>query len=79
MTEDQATSLREKLLAHRARLLDHAVQQVDADPPEWGWIRMLGDVQLAQIGSVLSLRRLVTFRAVFLDSDREDFEFDPNP
>ena len=47
MTEDQTTSLREKLLAHRARLLDHAVQQADTDPNSWGWIRMLGDVQAA--------------------------------
>ena len=47
MTETQATSLREKLLAHRARLLDHAVQQSDADPHSWGWLRMLGDVQAA--------------------------------
>ena len=47
MTENQATSLREKLLAHRARLLNHAAQQNDAGPLSWGWLRMLGDVQLA--------------------------------
>lgn len=47
MTEDQATALREKLLARRARLLDHAVQQVDADPNSFGWLSMLGDVQAA--------------------------------
>ena len=47
MTKDQATALREKLLARRARLLDHAVQQVEADPHSWGWLHMLGDVQCA--------------------------------
>ncbi len=47
MTEDQATALRKRLLAHRARLLDHAVQQSDADPASWGWLRMPGDVQSA--------------------------------
>jgi len=47
MTKDQATALREKLLARRARLLDHAVQQVEAVPPSWDWLRMLGDVQAA--------------------------------
>ena len=47
MTEDQATALREKLLAHRARLLDHAARQVEADPNSLGWIRMLADAQLA--------------------------------
>ena len=47
MTEDQPIALREKLLAHRARLLDFAVQQTEADPHSLGWIRMLGDVQLA--------------------------------
>ena len=47
MTENEATVLREKLLAHRARLLDHADQQVNADPHTRGWLRMLGDVQLA--------------------------------
>jgi hypothetical protein len=47
MTENEATVLREKLLAHRARLLDHAVQQADVDPHSWGWLHMLGDVQLA--------------------------------
>ena len=47
MTEDQETALREKLLSHRARLLDHAVQQVEADPHSWGWLRMLADVQAA--------------------------------
>ncbi len=40
-------ALREKLLAHRARLLDHAVQQAEADPDSLGWLRMLGDVQAA--------------------------------
>ena len=45
MTEDQATALRKRLLAHRARLLDHAVQQVDADPNSWSWLRMVADVQ----------------------------------
>ncbi len=45
MTKDQATALREKLLARRARLLDHAAQQINADPNSWGWLRMLGDVQ----------------------------------
>ena len=43
MTENEAT-VREKLLA---RLLDHADQQVDADPHIRGWLRMLGDVQRA--------------------------------
>ncbi len=47
MTEDQAIALRDKLLAHRARLLDHAAQQADVDPHSWGWLHMLGDVQLA--------------------------------
>ena len=47
MTENEATTLRDKLLAHRARLLDHADQQVDADPHTRGWLRMLGDVRLA--------------------------------
>ena len=47
MTENQALMLREKLLAHRARLLDHAAQQAEADPNSWGWLRMIGDVQLA--------------------------------
>ena len=47
MTKDQATSLREKLLAHRARLLDLAVRQVETDPTSLGWLRMLGDVQAA--------------------------------
>ena len=47
MTEDQAASLREKLLAHRAQLLDHAAQQVDVDPHSFGWITMLGSVQNA--------------------------------
>ena len=45
MTEDQATALRGQLLAHRARLLDHAIQQSDADPNSWGWLRMMADVQ----------------------------------
>ena len=47
MTEDQTTALREKLLAHRARLLEHAVQQADVDPHSWGWPRMVANVQLA--------------------------------
>ncbi len=47
MTENQFTAIREKLLAHRARLLNFAVRQVDADPLSWGWLRMLGDVQSA--------------------------------
>ena len=47
MTEKQATSLREKLLAHRARLLEHAAQQVDVDPLSLGWLRMVADVQAA--------------------------------
>ena len=47
MTKDEATALREKLLAHRARLLDHAAQQAEADPNSLGWLRMLGDVQSA--------------------------------
>ncbi len=46
MTEEQALALRERLLAHRARLLDHAVQQADVDPHSWGWLHILGDVQL---------------------------------
>ena len=45
MTKNQATSLREKLMDHRARLLDFAVQKLDADPHSWGWLSMLGDVQ----------------------------------
>ena len=47
MTEGQAIALREKLLARRTRLLDHAAQQAEADPASWGWLRMLGDVQAA--------------------------------
>ena len=47
MTKDQATALRAQLLAHRDRLLEHAAQQVDADPNSWGWLSMLGDVQNA--------------------------------
>ena len=47
MTKNQATLLREKLLAHRARLLEHAFQQVDADPLSWGWLHMVADVQAA--------------------------------
>ena len=47
MTEDQATALRAQLLARQARLLDYAVQQADADPNSWGWLRMLADVQAA--------------------------------
>ena len=47
MTENQLMALRAQLLDHRARLLDHAVQQAGADPHSWGWLRMLGDVQLA--------------------------------
>ena len=40
-------ALREKLLAHRARLLDHAAQQAEADPNSWDWLNMLGDAQSA--------------------------------
>jgi hypothetical protein len=47
MIERQAIALREKLRAHRSRLLDHAAQQVEANPPSWDWLRMLGDVQVA--------------------------------
>ncbi len=47
MTENQATSLREKLINHRGRLLEHAVQQVEAATPSWGWLRMLADAQAA--------------------------------
>jgi len=47
MTENQATSLREKLMDHRTRLLEFAAQQVDVDSDSWGWLAMLGDVQLA--------------------------------
>ena len=47
MTEDQTMMLRKRLLAHRSRLLDHAAQQVAADPPSWDWLNMLGDVQAA--------------------------------
>ena len=47
MTKDQATVLREKLLAHRDRLLEHAIQQAEADPHSLGWLRMVADVQAA--------------------------------
>ena len=47
MTENQATSLCEKLMDQRAQLLEFAVQQSDADPKSWGWLPMLGDVQSA--------------------------------
>ncbi len=47
MTENQAMALRAKLLAHRAQLLDFAVQQAEACPNSWGWLRMPGDVQSA--------------------------------
>ncbi len=47
MTKDQAMALRERLLAHRAWLLDFAAQQSEADPHSWGWLSMLGDVQAA--------------------------------
>ena len=47
MTENQATSLCAQLLAHRARLLEHAVQQADVNPHSWGWLRMVADVQTA--------------------------------
>ncbi len=47
MTENQATSLREKLLAHRSRLLDFGVQQLDAGPPSWDWLHMVAKVQAA--------------------------------
>ncbi len=47
MTKDQAASLREKLLARRARLLDHAVRQVEATAPSWDWLHMVADVQTA--------------------------------
>ena len=46
-TKDQAISLREKLVARRTRLLDHAAQQAETDPASWGWLSMLGDVQAA--------------------------------
>ncbi len=45
MTEDQATSLREKLLALRVRLLDHAVRQPEVDPLSSGWLSMVANVQ----------------------------------
>ena len=41
MTENQAKALREKLLAHRARLLDLAVRQVETDPTSLGWLRSM--------------------------------------
>ena len=47
MTEDQATALRAQLLAHRARLLDFAVQQANVDPASWDWLHMVADVQSA--------------------------------
>ncbi len=47
ITAAEAEALRDKLLTHRARLLDHAAQQVDADPNSLGWLRMVADVQLA--------------------------------
>jgi hypothetical protein len=57
MTEDQATALRAQLLARRARLLDYAVQQADADPNSWGWLHMVADVQLALQALDEALRR----------------------
>jgi hypothetical protein len=47
MTEEQALARRESLLAHRDRLLEHAVQQAEVDPHSLGWLRMVADVQLA--------------------------------
>ena len=47
MTENGAIVLREKLLAHRARLLSFAAQQIEADPHSLDWLHMLGDVQCA--------------------------------
>ena len=47
MTKDQLTALRAELLTLRARLLDHAAQQVETAPHSWGCLHMLGDVQLA--------------------------------
>ena len=47
MTEDQAIVLRGKLLAHRARLLDHGAQQAGVDPHSLGWLHMVADVQAA--------------------------------
>ena len=47
MTKDQLTALRAELLTLCARLLDHAAQQADVDPHSWGWLHMVGDVQLA--------------------------------
>ena len=47
MTENATTVLRDKLLTHRALLLDHAAQQADVDPLSWSWLRMLGDAQAA--------------------------------
>jgi len=46
MTEEQALALRESLLAHRARLLEHADQQVDVDvdPHSLGWLNLLPDM-----------------------------------
>ena len=47
MTEYQAVTLREKLLDHRARLLNFAARQVEVDPNSFGWITMLAHVHLA--------------------------------
>ncbi len=47
MTADQATALREKLLAMRTQLLDYATQQAEVNPPSPGWLSMVADVQAA--------------------------------
>ncbi len=47
ITLAEAQVLRDKLLAHRAQLLVHAVRQVEADPHSLGWLRMVADVQSA--------------------------------
>ncbi len=47
ITAAEAEALRDKLLTHRARLLDHAAQQADAGPLSLGWLHMVADVQAA--------------------------------
>ena len=47
MTEEQALALRERLLAHRDRLLDRAAQQAEADNLSLDWLHMVADVQAA--------------------------------
>ena len=47
MTENQLSAFREKLLVHRARVLDPAAQQAEADPNSWAWLHMVADIQLA--------------------------------